>query len=560
MLQAPAGHGLIGLIEKAREGAALLEFTNDALEFETSADLPGIPVFRRHDDGRIREVNLDFHALASRNRRNESKFASGAERRIPCGIFLVERDTHMIDGDAGCDAMNERARRVSGFARHDTARKAECVASLGEGEKRDFHSRTNEARLARLAKHFLEVSATVTMTAPAMISLAEAHHFFATKARPLPGIHVPLASARGAVLAECVVADKAYPPGDRSMMDGYAIGENEAPGAFRVAGEIQAGAVVERTLQRGECYRVFTGALLPPGVSRVVMQEDVQRTGDTVSITAFAERCFIRREGSEAQPGDIILHAGTKLGGAELAMLAQVGTVRPKVVRKPVVRHIATGGEIVPPEQIPAPGQIRDTNSTLLRALLEDLGVETIHPHRAMDDLEELAACGSEPCDLLLLSGGASVGSYDFGAEALRRLGFEIHFDRVNLRPGKPLTFATRDGQAAFVIPGNPVSHFVCFHVAIRFVVERMMGNAAGWNPVRLAIRGGEPLRPDPRETFWPARAFVEEGVLAVAPKRWATSEDTFSLAGTNALVRVHENSPANGLVETLLLDAPGGA
>jgi molybdopterin molybdotransferase len=156
-----------------------------------------------------------------------------------------------------------------------------------------------------------------------------------------------------------------------------------------------------------------------------------------------------------------------------------------------------------------------------------------------------------------VLSGGASVGDYDFGAEALRRLGFTIHFDKINLRPGKPLTFATRGAQAAFVVPGNPVSHFVCFHVAIRLAVERLGGCAPAWNLVRLEVRGGETLRPNPRETWWPARAFVSEGRIVVAPKRWSTSGDTFSLAGTNALVRVPENSPVDGTAETLLLDVP---
>jgi molybdopterin molybdotransferase len=393
-----------------------------------------------------------------------------------------------------------------------------------------------------------------------MITLAEAQQQIAAKVHPLSAAAVPLLSARGGVLAECVVADAAYPSGDRSMMDGYALGADAEPGQFLVVGEIQAGAMTSRKLQPGECFRVFTGALLPEGISRVVMQEDVERSGDTASIAEFSDKRFIRERGSEAEPGDIILHAGTCLGGAELAMLAQVGAVHPKVVRRPVVRHIATGGEIVPPGEMPAQGKIRDTNSTLLAALLGDLGATDIESRRAEDDLEALVALGKEPGDLLLISGGASVGAYDFGAEALRRLGFTIHFDRISLRPGKPLTFATRGNQVAFVIPGNPVSHFVCFHVAIRLAVERMMGLTPRWNPVRLEIRGGVALRPDPRETFWPARAYVEEGRLAVAPKRWSSSGDTFSLAGTNALVRVNDSSPADGIVETLLLDVPASA
>ncbi len=393
-----------------------------------------------------------------------------------------------------------------------------------------------------------------------MIPLLEARRLIAAALSPLPVVSAPLSAARGRVLAEAVRAEAAYPSGDRSMMDGYALRADAEPGEFRIVGEIPAGTVPQYALQPGESMRIFTGALLPENAAKVVPQEDTKRSGEILQIETFPPRDFVRKQGSEANPGDVILPAGAKLDAAELAVLAQVGAVTPKIFPLPVIRQIATGGEIVDPAATPAPGQIRDTNSTLLAAQFAALGCEDFRSQRASDDLETLVALGSEPCDLLVLSGGASVGDYDFGAEALRRLGFTIHFDKVNLRPGKPLTFATRGAQAAFVVPGNPVSHFVCFHVALRLAVERLAGRAPAWDFLRLELHGGEPLRPDPRETFWPARASVNEGRFVVAPKRWSTSGDTFSLASTNALVRVHENSPADGWVETLLLDVPAAA
>lgn len=392
-----------------------------------------------------------------------------------------------------------------------------------------------------------------------MLSLLEARRVISEVVSPLPAVAASPGTARGRVLAEPVLADAFYPSGDRSMMDGYAIRADASPGEFRVIGEVAAGALPGRALEPGETFRVFTGALLPENAERVIMQEETQRRGDIVTIAQIPEPRFIRPQGAEASPGDVVLAAGTRLGAAELAILAQVGAVAPQVVGRPVIRHLATGGEIVGPEEVPAPGKIRDTNSSLLAALLAELGLEARASQRAPDDLDALIALAAEPCDLLLLSGGASVGDYDFGAETLRRLGFTLHFDRVNLRPGKPLTFATRGAQAAFVIPGNPVSHFVCWHVGLRLAVERMLGLPPAWNLVQIELRGGEPLRPDPRETFWPARVFVADGRLAVAPKRWSTSGDTFSLAGTNALVRVAASSPADGWVETLLLDVPAG-
>jgi molybdopterin molybdotransferase len=384
-----------------------------------------------------------------------------------------------------------------------------------------------------------------------MISLTEARRIITESVQPLHACSIPLAAAQGRVLAEDVAADAFYPSGDRSMMDGYVVRDDAEPGEFQVVGEIQAGAIPGQALRRGEAFRIFTGALVPEGGGRVVMQEESERSGDRVVLRSFPERRFIRPKGSEAKPGDIILPAGTRLGPPEMAMLAQVGRVAPLVVGAPLIRHIATGGELTGPEETPPEGMIRDTNSTLLSALLADFG--SIQSTRCGDDPTVLAQIASEPCDLLLISGGASVGDYDFGAEALRRLGFTIHFDKVNLRPGKPLTFATRGAQAAFVIPGNPVSHFVCFHVAIRLAVELLCGIQPAWSFLDLELRGGEPLRPDPRETYWPATVAADAGRLVVTPRRWSTSGDTFSLAGTNALVRVNESSPA-GRAATLLL------
>lgn len=137
-----------------------------------------------------------------------------------------------------------------------------------------------------------------------------------------------------------------------------------------------------------------------------------------------------------------------------------------------------------------------------------------------------------------------SVGDYDFGAEALRRIGFTIHFDRINLRPDKPLTFATRGSQIAFVILGNPVSYFVCFHVAIRLAIEIQADITPNWNFLKLPIGQSGILRPNPRETFWPAETSVQNGQLTAIPKRWSSSGNTFSLAGTNALIRIAPDVP----------------
>lgn len=389
-----------------------------------------------------------------------------------------------------------------------------------------------------------------------MISLEEARRAIAQAVERLGTAVVPLAEAHGRVLAEEVRADAWYPSGDRATMDGYVLREDAVPGEFRVGGEIQAGAVPGKALEPGEAMRIFTGALVPEGGGRVVPQELAERAGALVRIPAFPDNLFIRRKGEEASPNTMIIVEGTRLGATELAMMAQVGQVMPVVTRLPVIRHVATGEELVGPEETPPEGMIRDTNSTLLAALVAAHGGGAMQGFRCGDDPAALADLCREPCDLLLISGGASVGDYDFGARVLRELGFHIHFDKVNLRPGKPLTFATRDRQAAFVIPGNPVSHFVCFHVAIRLALELMAGESRPWELLDLPLAGGEPLRPDARETFWPARVEAEGGRLVARPQRWSTSGDTFSLLRTNALVLVNPSSPVEGVAKTLLLGA----
>jgi molybdopterin molybdotransferase len=388
-----------------------------------------------------------------------------------------------------------------------------------------------------------------------MISLDAARDLVSTFVFPLEGVEVDLGVALGRVLCEPVVASEWFPDGDRGMMDGYAIGDDDGTGIFRVLGEVQTGAAPMQGLEQGEALRIFTGGLVPAGGRRVVPQECVVRNGEELQIVSPIESDFIRRMGCEAVPGDRILAQGARLGAAEIAILAQVGCVKPKVTRVPVIRHVATGNELVAPESVPALGQIRDSNSNLIAALVESMGLSLSGSGRVMDDPRKIAEVADSPCDVLLISGGASVGKYDYGASVLKDLGFTIHFDQVNLRPGKPLTFGTRGPQVAFVIPGNPVSHFVTFQVVIRLALEILAGRKSYWEFVEMEVVGGELLKPHPRETLWPAHVFAREGKLKVRPHSWSSSGDSFSLANTNALIRVSPEFKPASHAPTLLLD-----
>ncbi len=388
-----------------------------------------------------------------------------------------------------------------------------------------------------------------------MISLDDARQMITDYVSALPNVKCSLKHSFGAVLAEDAIADAEYPSADRATMDGYVVRADATPGIFRIIGEIAAADISIVSLKQGEAMRIFTGAMLPPGGGRVIMQEECTRNGDEVEIPFFQESLFIRRKSSEAKAGDIVLKRSMRIGATEMAILAQIGCVKPLVIRKPVVKHIATGDELVAPAERPALGKIRDTNSSLLAGLLVPFGL-SMESMRISDDREAMTRAIGGDWDLLLISGGASVGDHDHGAEVLRATGFTIHFDKINLRPGKPITFATRGDQVAFVIPGNPVSHFACFHVAIRLAIELMAGMNPHWEFLDLEIFNKEIIKNNPRETFWPARVCISLGRLVAEAQSWSTSGDTFSLTETNALIRIDPG----GNHRTLLLDLPHSA
>ena len=257
---------------------------------------------------------------------------------------------------------------------------------------------------------------------------------------------------------------------------------------------------------------------------------------------------FIRRRGENRRAGDVVVAAGTRLGPPELAALASAGVSQPLVTQRPRCAHVATGNELVSPDQTPAGAQIRDSNSILVASLLARHGADLVSQIRVRDDLAsaQAALAGLPAHDVLLISGGASVGDLDFARPVLTALGYTLHFQQVNLRPGKPLVFASRGDQLAFALPGNPVSHWVTFHL---FIVPLLQKLATGIDraPVRLrgVLAAGSP-RPiaDARQTIWPARASFVDGQYRLNLQPLASSGDSSGLVGANALVPL----PPNGL------------
>ncbi|MEP6670667.1 MAG: gephyrin-like molybdotransferase Glp [Chthoniobacter sp.] len=376
-----------------------------------------------------------------------------------------------------------------------------------------------------------------------MLSLAAARSLIEQHVQPLEPVATPLAVARGHILREDIFAPDDLPAFDRSAMDGYAIDAKDLSPKFRVVMEVQAGQAPAQKIGPGECARIFTGAPIPGGASQVIMQEDVERDGEWITLRERDKKTWIRYRGEDARQGELLLAAGVRLRAGELSLLAQLGTVQPRVGCAPRVIHFATGNELVDPSAAPGPGQIRDSNSTLITALLADVGAHLVAQDRCGDALDTLVQAIrqhlAESWDCLLISGGASVGDYDFGTRALAELGFQVHFGQMSIRPGKPLVFATRGGQIAFVIPGNPVSHFVTFQIAIRLALERLEGAVSSWETVSLELAEDLPAKPNERHTLWPVHVGLRDGALRVWPLSWQSSGDLRGLLGANALVPI---------------------
>ncbi len=363
-------------------------------------------------------------------------------------------------------------------------------------------------------------------------------------ARQLDPIRIPLASAFGRTLRTDACADADSPPFDASAMDGYALRRADTAAPLRVVGTSAAGAAFTGSVGPGECVRIFTGAPVPADADCVVKQEDVTGEGDTIHVTNnFSGQNFIRRRGENRRHGDVVVPAGARLGPPELAALAGAGVARPAVTRAPRCVHLVTGNELVAPEQTPAGAQIRDSNSTLIAALLQTHGAELMAQTRAPDNLAaaRTIVAALPPCDLLFISGGASVGDHDIARPLLEALGFTLHFQQINLRPGKPLVFASRGQQLAFALPGNPVSHWVVFQLFIAPLLKFLQSGLPN-PPERLQgqLTAHTRLPPaDARQTFWPSRAIINAGQYEITPLPIASSGDSSGLVGANALLPV---------------------
>ena len=343
-------------------------------------------------------------------------------------------------------------------------------------------------------------------------------------------VETELADAVGGILREDVRAPEDQPAFDRSAVDGFVVRADDASEGFSLSGEIRAGDGRHYELVRGQALRIATGAMVPEG-GEVVMLEDAVVSGDTVRLSVRG-RSYVRRRGEDARANDVLVPAGTLLGAGAIGLLASLGCVRPRVTRPLDILHVATGNEIVGAGAKPSAGQVRDSNSPLVAAWARERGMR-VRQKRVGEDADALRHAIEGRRDLLLVSGGASVGGHDCTEEVLVAAGFEVLITQVAVRPGKPLTVARRGEEWAFGLPGNPLSHFVCLQIFVDAALATMRGGV-----VEPVVRFGlmkEGVKGNPRETWWPG---VEE-VEGIRPLRWTSSGDLTALAEADVLVRV---------------------
>lgn len=378
-----------------------------------------------------------------------------------------------------------------------------------------------------------------------MISVAEALEIVLAQAAPLPGEDVLLAEALGRVLAEDVRSDTDLPPFDRSAMDGYALRAADViqtPTSLAVVGQVRAGQYPERALREGEAVQVMTGAPVPPGATAVQPLEKTRAldAGRRVEILARVEPGdHIARQGSELRAGDQVLASGAVIDPAAIAVLATAGRGRVRVGRRPAVAVLATGDELVDVWDTPARGCIRNSNGYAVEALARWAGADVRSLGTVPDVAERIAQAVSEGLrsDVLVVSGGVSVGAYDLVEDVLARFDVRVLFDKVAIKPGAPLVFGRRGATLVFGLPGNPVSAQVTFDVFARAALLRMQGARVVSRPTLEAELLDAVSNKSGRAAHLPARVRSEGGRLVARPLRSLGSADVVAHARANALL-----------------------
>lgn len=401
----------------------------------------------------------------------------------------------------------------------------------------------------------------------AMFSVEQAEAIILEKVQPLDTARdtevVDLLGAMGRILATPVTSQLDFPHWDNSAMDGYAVRyadvqgcSAEKPAILAIVAEIPAGYQPQHTIQPGQAARILTGAMMPAGADTVVMQEVTKREGDRIFIYSAPEpQAFVRHQGAFYKAGEPLLPAGIALGATEIAVLASAQCTQLSVYRRPRVAIISTGDELVTPDRALQPGKLVDSNQYALAVLVaqsggipEMLGIVPDEP----EALKSTIAKAIASADMVISSGGVSVGDYDYVDEILASLSAEIHIRAIAIKPGKPLTFATfsQSGEISssppspiphtlyFGLPGNPVSSLVTFWRFVQPALKKLAGLSQSWGPNFVQARSQQELRSDgKRESYLWGKLQLVDGLYEFDLAGGShSSGNLINLAQTNSL------------------------
>jgi molybdopterin molybdotransferase len=388
----------------------------------------------------------------------------------------------------------------------------------------------------------------------ALISVAEALDHVLAHAAPLPPEQVALDDALGRVLAADLKALRTQPPADVSAMDGYAARSSDVanvPVQLSVIGEVAAGRPFTAAVGAGEVARIFTGGVMPAGADTVVVQEITERAGNAVNVLKpVSKGRHIRRQGLDFRRGDTLFSAGHRLSARDLALLAGMNHPNVPVHRRPKVALFATGDELVPPGQEPGPGQIVYSNGFALAALARQDGAAVVDLGLVKDELEPtiaaVRAAREAAADILVTTGGASVGEYDLVHKAFAAEGMKLSFWKVAMRPGRPLMHGRLGGMQVLGLPGNPVSAYVCAFLFLVPLIRRMSGRSDLALPTESALLSSDLPANDERADYLRATlGYAAEGPIAT-PFSVQDSSMMVPLAKADCLIVREPYAPAS--------------
>lgn len=397
-----------------------------------------------------------------------------------------------------------------------------------------------------------------------MIPVKKAIQIVLDNTKPIGSERVRIGNAVGRVLAENIVADDDMPPFDRSQMDGYALREQDvrnAPAILKIVGESAAGRGWHKRLGRGESVRIMTGAPVPAGADAVQKIELARESNGSVEIIEPTSKGrYIVKKGLEIRKGATLFRSGQIINEKMIATLAAFGYPSVKVAEQPSVSILATGSEIVAIEKKPGRDQIRNSNSLMLDALCKQAGAKVRLLRPAGDDLSKLKSVikmavnkparksqiRNRSSQILVITGGVSVGKYDLTKVALKELGAEIYFEKVRLKPGKPTVFARLGDTLVFGLPGNPVSTAVTFYLFVRAAILKMQKASETALPGGSAVLSVSAKGTGERDSYLPATLATDaSGRLIVTPLRWHGSSDFVGFAHAEALISLAKGTSA---------------